>query len=82
MSELPEGMPDLSRCFGHYRQQTPQYALTVCLRCPKLKACVRTAWGVDVPRRSARYDWWESTKKARARRRSSPPGANDYLSAT
>lgn len=48
---------DLSRCFGLYQQQSVAYALTHCMACPKMKACVRSAWGVGQFRRSRRDDW-------------------------
>lgn len=89
---MPEGVsaaPDLGRCFGHYRQQTPQYALTQCVRCPKIKACVRTVWGVEQPRRTARNDWWEGSKRAKgkgkgggARRSGTSLPLAGYLNAT
>lgn len=54
--------PDLERCFGHYRQQSVRYALQYCLECTKVKQCVRTAWGVDRPRRTRRDDWSADTR--------------------
>lgn len=51
--------PDRSRCFGQYRAQSVQYALTNCLECPKLKACVRFTWGMDRPLRRARRGAWD-----------------------
>lgn len=70
--------PDISRCFGHYRAQTPQYALAWCVQCPKLKSCVRTAWGVEGPRRTARRGlWWESSPRGQAHS-GGPPAAGDY----
>lgn len=72
-------LPDLSRCFGHYRAQSPQYALAFCVKCPKLKPCVRTAWGLDMPRRGddRRGVWWERSPRGRAGRTVAPP-AGDY----
>ncbi len=46
--------PNLSQCFGHYRQQSVEYALQNCLTCPKMKACVRVTWGMDQPKRARR----------------------------
>lgn len=50
MAELRR-VPEYAQCFGRYRAQSVTYALANCLECPKLKACVRTTWGVDQPRR-------------------------------
>jgi hypothetical protein len=52
--EGAKSTPDYARCFGFYRSQTVQYALAHCLACPRMKKCVRTSWGVDVPRREWR----------------------------
>jgi hypothetical protein len=64
---MPENVqigPDLARCFGHYRAQSARYALLFCVRCPKVKACVQTAWGTGdarpARRRAAR--WEDSTQ--------------------
>jgi hypothetical protein len=62
--------PDLSRCFGRYREQSVQYALQHCLECRKLKACVRTVWGMDQPRRTPRGAYQPG---GRGRRGSRPP---------
>lgn len=67
MSNGSQAVPDIGRCFGHYRQQSPQYALTMCVRCSKVKACVRTVWGMEQPRRNGRGDWWEGKKHSSAR---------------
>lgn len=67
--------PDTTRCFGRYRAQSPQYALAVCVKCPKLKACVRTVWGLEAPRRTARRNlWWEGTRRAP---QAGPPPSTD-----
>ena len=80
MSELGRPTPDLSRCFGRYRLQTPQYALTNCVQCPKLKSCVRTVWGLEGPNRGGRRGlWWESSPRGLAQRRTAPPVPVDYL---
>lgn len=78
-SQIPCGPgPDLSRCFGRYRAQTPQYALVYCVNCPKLKSCVRTAWGVDEPRRTTRWEvWWERSPRGRAAE--PPPGSGSSV---
>jgi hypothetical protein len=52
-------VPDRSRCFGHYRAQSPFYALTYCVKCPLLKSCVRTAWGLETRGRARRRDLWQ-----------------------
>lgn len=58
------GQPDTSRCFGKYRAQSPIYALNVCVRCPRIKSCVRTAWGLEEPRRTkGRGLYWEGRKR-------------------
>ena len=62
------GGPDLSKCFGHYRQQTITYALRHCLECNKLKACVRAAWGIDQPRRARRSAWDGGEARGRGHR--------------
>jgi hypothetical protein len=59
--------PDLSKCYGQYRNQTVEYALANCLACPKMKACVRATWGWDKPRRGRR-DQWSGSKPRRDRR--------------
>jgi hypothetical protein len=74
MREDAAPAPDVSRCFGRYRAQTPQYALVYCVRCPKLKSCVRTAWGLEGPRRGTRRDWWwESSPRGMTQRPAPPP---------
>lgn len=79
MKEDAGPAPDLSRCFGRYRAQTPQYALTYCVHCPKLKSCVRTVWGIEGPRRTARREWWwESSPRGLAQQRTARPAAGDY----
>jgi len=73
MNEVPGRGPDVARCFGRYRAQTPQYALSTCVHCPRLKACVRTAWGLERPRRGDDRDrWWERSPRARAVQRPRP----------
>jgi hypothetical protein len=57
--------PDFARCYGHYRQQTVQYALAHCLDCPKLKACVRLTWGRERAPRARRGVWDEARPAAR-----------------
>ena len=80
MTEDARQAPDISRCFGRYRAQTPQYALAYCVHCLKLKSCVRTAWGLESPRRPARRDRrWESSPRGVAQRGSALPVAGDYL---
>jgi hypothetical protein len=75
MREEWSGTVDTSRCFGRYRSQSPQYALAVCVRCPKLKSCVRTVWGLEAPRRTARRNlWWEPSPRGALPPR--PPGAD------
>ena len=78
--DVPAGRaPDISRCFGRYRAQTPQYALVYCVHCPKLKSCVRTAWGMEAPHRTARREvWWERSPRGLAPRRPAAPRASDY----
>ena len=80
MKEDGRHTPDLSRCFGRYRAQTPQYALTYCVKCPKLKSCVRTVWGLEGPRQTARRNWWwESSPQALARTRTPAARNSDFL---
>ena len=80
MKEDGRPAPDLSRCFGRYRAQTPQYALTHCVECPKLKSCVRTVWGREGPRQTARRDWWwERSPRALARARTAATQRGDFL---
>jgi hypothetical protein len=57
--------PDRSKCFGQHRHQSVQYALTYCLDCPKIKACVRMGWGMDRPRRARRGAWDGGTPEPR-----------------
>ncbi|MGH2584578.1 MAG: hypothetical protein ACRDJE_06660 [Dehalococcoidia bacterium] len=57
MAGKPTTGPNIAACFGHYRQQSVRYALTHCLDCPKMKACVRLTWGMDKPRRLRRGAW-------------------------
>lgn len=64
-SELQAG--ETRRCFGRYRAQSPQYALAECVKCPRLKDCVRTAWGMEQPKRVARREYsWEMSPRGRA----------------
>jgi hypothetical protein len=72
--------PDRSKCFGHYRAQSPQYALTFCVSCPLLKSCVRTVWGLETPRRTRRRDWWQEGSRSLPLdgRLPAPPVAGDY----
>ena len=79
-----ERAPDLSRCFGKQRQQTAQYALTFCIRCPLLKSCVRTAWGMEGPpqRTRRRGAWWEGSPRALAGLPPEPPPTSGYYQAT
>lgn len=69
--------PDRSRCFGHYRAQSPFYALTYCVKCPLLKSCVRTAWGLESPRRTRRQDWWQQQPSRPPAEGDTPP-PRDY----
>ena len=55
---------DLTHCFGHHRLQTLDYALHYCLRCRKLKSCVRASWGADRQRRWRAEDWWPVAEAA------------------
>jgi hypothetical protein len=70
---------DLSKCFGLYQQQSVTYALDNCLGCSRLKACVRTAWGVDQPRRRARGAWDGGERRQTGRRPPPWPGAGVSL---
>ncbi len=78
MVEDSRRAPDPSRCFGKYRLQSPQYALAYCVSCPKVKACVRTAWGLEPPHRTAhRGAWWEGSRRAQGRPRPDTPSITD-----
>jgi len=68
MADKRATKPNLAQCFGHYQQQSVTYALDVCLGCSKLKACVRTAWGVERPVRTRRGAWDGGARVARATR--------------
>jgi hypothetical protein len=65
MMVTKQTVPDRSRCFGQYRQQSVQYALAHCLECPKVKACVRLTWGMDKPLRRSRRSAWDDAIPAR-----------------
>jgi hypothetical protein len=72
--------PDTARCFGHYRAQTPYYALAFCVKCPKLKPCVRTVWGMELPRRGkGREVWWENSPRGLAHIAQPATNMTDYL---
>jgi hypothetical protein len=73
------GVPDLSKCFGQYQHQSVTYALENCLGCSRLKACVRSAWGVDQPRRRARGAWDGGEKRRTGHRPPPWPGAGASL---
>jgi hypothetical protein len=62
MAGKSAGGPNLAQCFGHYQQQTVQYAIQNCLSCSKVKACVRAQWGLDRPRREQRR-WGEGKRR-------------------
>ena len=67
--------PDFSRCYGHYREQSVQYALQHCLACPKMKACVRLTWGMDQPPHARRRGWDRNSRDKRPRRPPWPSAA-------
>jgi hypothetical protein len=67
--------PDLARCFGHYRAQSPRYALLFCVRCPKVKDCVQRAWGTGDSRRARRREArWTDPRQMNVGRPSPPSG--------
>jgi len=68
MATVAGGERDLSRCYGHHREQTLDYALRNCLSCRKLKTCVQQSWGADRRRRWKRDDWWELQPASAGRR--------------
>lgn len=71
--------PNTSKCFGLYRQQSVEYALQNCLTCPKMKACVRVAWGMDQPARPKRGVSDRTKRRLRVGRRPPWPSSPESL---